>query len=155
MTDDLPSPEEPPFGVIPQPEFKKGRRFSQAEIDRIIKGEALLPNAKPVDDQEALRYIFHHGGKPEHARVRLDPMHRHLTEQASVYLDGQEFIGYGGGGLALMSGYVDGAYRVKAMTFAICEHKIVSTSTREEDQRGWHKQHCEKCGMDFTYDSGD
>lgn len=37
-------------------------------------------------------------------------------------------------------------------SFALCVHQRVSTL---DTNRGWHKGHCEKCGCDMSYDSGD
>lgn len=34
-------------------------------------------------------------------------------------------------------------------------HEAVSTSTWEEQRRGWHKMHCKHCGRDMSIDSGD
>jgi hypothetical protein len=42
-----------------------------------------------------------------------------------------------------------------AWRVAICNHQIVGTGTQAQSQRGWHRAHCAKCGMDLSVDSGD
>lgn len=40
--------------------------------------------------------------------------------------------------------------------YAACPgHEMVSTSTHDENRRGWHRGHCKHCGKDMSYDSGD
>jgi hypothetical protein len=39
--------------------------------------------------------------------------------------------------------------------FSICNHQIVADSSREEQMRGDHRQHCKLCGMSLSYDSSD
>jgi len=43
----------------------------------------------------------------------------------------------------------------KARQDACPGHERVSTSTREESNRGWHRGECRHCGMDMSWDSGD
>lgn len=42
----------------------------------------------------------------------------------------------------------------KARQDACPGHDRVSTATREESRRGWHRGECRHCGMDMSYDSG-
>lgn len=39
--------------------------------------------------------------------------------------------------------------------FAICQHKMVPTGTREQSMRGWNPGYCEHCGFDLSVDSSD
>lgn len=42
----------------------------------------------------------------------------------------------------------------KARQDACLGHERVSTSTREESSRGWHRGKCCHCGADMSWDSG-
>lgn len=47
------------------------------------------------------------------------------------------------------------ARAAKARQDACRAHERVSTSTREESNRGWHRGECRHCGKDMSWDSGD
>lgn len=47
------------------------------------------------------------------------------------------------------------ARAAKARQDACPKHERVSTSTREESNRGWHRGECRHCGKDMSWDSGD
>ena len=60
---------------------------------------------------------------------------------------------YTGKAFALYSHWHQGHSKVRMVTVAMCDHKVESTSTRDERMHGWHKSHCTECGLDMSVDS--
>ncbi len=76
----------------------------------------------------------------------------HLNQCRYFLLEGQGG-GLTGEGYALFSRWHQGQSHVRLVQVAICDHKVKSTSTRDECMHGWHKSHCTKCGLDMSVDS--
>lgn len=103
-----------------------------------------LPNAKQIDDRQALNDMaaFGHMLEPVWGYCKIDETDvQHWTQ---FFLQVRE-----GTGMAVA--YGRGAFR-----FALCQHeKVLGPSDRPNHIRGWHPGHCKHCGLDMTVDSSD
>ena len=158
MAIELPNPpERRTMPTLPPMTVKRGRRFDE-ELALILDGKVLLPNAVEIPADEFVNRLYGSPGTVKSGWVVLDPNADPIRHEgrmsASAFLAGSPHDVLDGTGLVLARND-RGVNPIKAYTFAICQHEIVSDSTREEDQRGWHKRRCTKCGFDFSYDSGD
>jgi hypothetical protein len=122
----------------------------ETDLQPIIEGGVALPNAKPIDRDigaAMLHYREMYCGTVLNADGKK-------TWNARFFLDYGQGGQLYGSGLVAWTEWKDGAYRAVGLTFAICDHKLV-TGPGANPSRGWHPAHCEKCGLDMSVDSGD
>ncbi len=118
----------------------------------IIKGDVALPNFEDMPLSQAVNYAAA-WGNVHAARVQFPGAKPYDRPRAIIALEtGQYGTDLHGSGIALIEGgYPHGA---KAVRFAICKHKKVEHAGADH-RRGWYPGHCEICGLNMTYDSGD
>lgn len=122
------------------------KRFQQ-DIIQITQGHMILPVTKEVELEKGVSRATLSWGQIETGYSTLRDGSRGWTLFFIRYTQGGMPTGEG---MAFLYNHGKG----KIVEFAICEHKKVDDPTADH-RRGWYPGHCEKCGLDMTYDSGD
>jgi len=139
-------------------EFVKDRKWQDEDftpyIGRLGNEKLLpLPNVEDLDPLQFLNNLaaIGHMLQAKWGYARLPVEARNQWTQFFLSNDGSGYaVTYGGERRIEDKSYATPIVR----HFAICKHKVIDGPGANHN-RGWHPGHCELCGMDTSYDSGD
>lgn len=129
----------------------------EAYLQKILKGEVMIPNWQPLEYGVAANALAAGGSLSTDSQIHYtrnpdkpEWTHRDWTRCYISWTQGGQFDGSG-----YLIRYNSGKAGGVIGRFQICQHEVVNTSTPQQRMRGWNKQYCSKCNLNLSVDSSD